>query len=339
MRIIFTLAFLFTATLAMAQQRAQYSQFALNNYLQNPAITGIEDYTDVKMGFRNQWVGVEGAPRSYYLSAHMPLNKVNTNTTVDVRLRNGKKVKTVTSRNRNNKAQRIKPHHGLGFIAESDKSAAITRTSFNLTYAYHLPVSRTIRVAGGLSTGVLNYGINPQGLYMDNAADPALANGMLKNTQLDLGLGLWAYSAKFFGGISTSQFVAKKRNFINRDDINQQGPLQAHYYISGGVRLDVSPSLALVPSFLTKLASPSPASTDLNLKAMYNDRVYIGGSYRTNDAFTALAGCNISPFISIGYAYDATTSELNQFSQGSHEVVLNLKLMNRSKAICPSWLW
>jgi len=339
MRVIFTLAFILSSGFIMAQQRAQYSLFALNNYLQNPAITGIEDYTDVRLGFRNQWIGIEGAPRTLYFSAHMPINKKNINTEVNFRLRNGRKVKTIVTRDNNSKTHKIKPHHGLGFLAEADKSGAITRTGLNLTYAYHLPVSRTVKVAGGASAGLLNYSINTQNLNMDNASDPALASEAIKNLQVDLGLGMWVYSKNFFGGISAAQFTSQKRNFINDASVTAQNTLQPHYYVSGGFRVKVSPFLSLVPSFLTKLARPSPAATDINLKAIYNDRFYIGGTYRKDDAFTAIAGFNINSKMGFGYAYDVTTSELNQFSQGSHEVVLNIKLMNKNKTICPDWLW
>jgi len=339
MRVIFTLALFLSGGFLLAQQRSQYSQFALNNYLQNPAITGIEDYTDVRLGFRNQWVGVEGAPRTFYLSAHMPINKKNISTEVNFKMRNGHKVKTIVKRADKSKNHKIKPHHGLGFLAEADKSGALTRTGLNLTYAYHLPVSRTIKIAGGASAGLLNYNINTQSIYMDNTQDPALYNEALKSTQLDLGLGIWAYSKNFFGGFSASQLAAKKRNFIPEASVSHQSGLQPHYYISGGYRIDVSPFLALVPSFLTKMAPPSPISTDINLKAVYNDRISIGGTYRKDDAFSVMAGFNINSIVGIGYAYDATTSELNQFSHGSHEVVLNLKLLNKNKAICPDWLW
>ena len=60
---------------AQAQQKPQYTQYTLNNYLLNPAITGIEDYADLKLGTRHQWSGLEGAPESYYATLHMPVNK------------------------------------------------------------------------------------------------------------------------------------------------------------------------------------------------------------------------------------------------------------------------
>jgi type IX secretion system PorP/SprF family membrane protein len=337
MKLTFTLVFLLTSTWLMAQQRAQYSNFALNNYLQNPAITGIEDYTDIKLGFRNQWVGIEGAPRTYYISAHMPINKKNVVTQVKTRMRNGRKVRTISQRKDNSMGHKIKPHQGLGFIAESDKSGAISRTNLNLTYAYHLPVSRNVKIAAGTGAGILNYNINTTYLNLDNTTDGVLSSPALKSTQLDLTLGLWAYSQNFFAGVSASQFVSKKKNFIR--SLEAQSGLQPHYFVSGGFKVNVSPALALVPSVLVKVAQPSPLSMDINLRAVFQDRIFVGGTYRKEDALSAIGGVNIGPTLALGYAYDATTSALSPFSQGSHEVVLNIKLFNRTKVICPDWLW
>ena len=35
--------------LATAQQKPQYTQYVLNNYIINPALSGIENYMDVKL--------------------------------------------------------------------------------------------------------------------------------------------------------------------------------------------------------------------------------------------------------------------------------------------------
>src|SRR6187551_2780704 len=58
-----------------AQQRPQYTQYILNNYIINPALSGIENYTDVKISSRDQWVGLNGAPRTMYLTIHAPIGK------------------------------------------------------------------------------------------------------------------------------------------------------------------------------------------------------------------------------------------------------------------------
>src|SRR5689334_25206376 len=65
----------FLAIFSQAQQRPHYTQYILNNYILNPALSGIENYTDLKMSARDQWVGLNGAPKTYYLSVHGPIGK------------------------------------------------------------------------------------------------------------------------------------------------------------------------------------------------------------------------------------------------------------------------
>ena len=64
-----------TGFAAFGQAKPFYTQYVLNNYILNPAITGIENYTDVKLSYRNQWAGINGAPVTAYFSIHGPLGK------------------------------------------------------------------------------------------------------------------------------------------------------------------------------------------------------------------------------------------------------------------------
>ena len=58
-----------------AQQKPHYSQYVLNQYILNPALTGIENYVDVKLSHRHQWVGLEGAPVTTYATIHGAIGK------------------------------------------------------------------------------------------------------------------------------------------------------------------------------------------------------------------------------------------------------------------------
>src|SRR5438128_12249571 len=58
-----------------AQQRPYYTQYILNNYIINPAVAGIENYWDVKASHRHQWVGLNGAPVTTYVTIQGPLSK------------------------------------------------------------------------------------------------------------------------------------------------------------------------------------------------------------------------------------------------------------------------
>src|ERR1041385_1790872 len=66
---------------AIAQQKPHYTQYILNQYILNPALTGIENYTDIKLSHRQQWTGIDGAPVTTYFTVHTPLGKKDYKTT------------------------------------------------------------------------------------------------------------------------------------------------------------------------------------------------------------------------------------------------------------------
>lgn len=312
------------------QQRPQYSQYMINNYLLNPAITGIEDYTDVKIGTRQQWVGLEGAPVTYYVSAHTPINKQATTV-------RGKSI-TQTRTIRQNRFVQPYAHHGVGIMAISDKTGPLRRTNVNLTYAYHLPLTRGITMSLGANAGILRNSFNSSEATYTNPADPVINSGYINHNYFDLGLGTWIYSDKFFIGFSGAQLLKGKRELNPSEAMGDNGIQQKHYFATGGYKFNVSPEVTLIPSVMVKMADPSPTSVDFNLKATYADRLWVGGSYRNEDAFAVMAGVNISYIMDLSYSYDSNTSNLRVSNSGTHEVVLGLKLFNKGRLICPRWM-
>ena len=61
------LAFIFSGSL-YSQQLPQLTQFMDNNYVLNPAFSGMEDYYQVRTSIRNQWTGIADAPSTTILS-------------------------------------------------------------------------------------------------------------------------------------------------------------------------------------------------------------------------------------------------------------------------------
>src|SRR5215211_7809312 len=106
---------------AFAQQRPHYTQYILNNYILNPALTGIENYTDVKISGRDQWAGLQGAPRTMYLSIHAPLGKKDYKTSATSYQVPGENPRG-TSYWENYTAS--ESHHGVGLSIINDKTGA-----------------------------------------------------------------------------------------------------------------------------------------------------------------------------------------------------------------------
>ncbi|WP_207431990.1 PorP/SprF family type IX secretion system membrane protein [Sabulibacter ruber] len=332
------LFFLTLMSPVMAQQKAQYSQYLFNNFLLNPALSGIESYTDVRMGTRRQWVGVEGAPVTYYVSGHSSFGMSDRNSPTGPGTGKGFIPKMPSKNPRSTKYHKSRPHHGFGAMAQIDKTGPLSTTNANLTYAYHHPITRRVNMSVGLSGGVIQTRLNGNAIYLNNQNDPTLRPGMMNRTNFDLGLGTWIYSDYFYVGASAAQLLT---NQISQQEGIQdpEQKLQPHFFLTSGYRIRIRYDLSFEPSVMLKFANPSPLAVDINCKMTYANRFWAGMSYRHGDAVAALAGMNVNHVLDFGYSYDLTTSGLNSASAGSHELIVGIKLQNKARMLCPEWLW
>ncbi|MFD2871299.1 type IX secretion system membrane protein PorP/SprF [Mucilaginibacter ximonensis] len=319
--------------MASAQQLPQYTQYVFNNFLLNPAVAGIENYTDAKLGYRSQWTGLNGAPVTSFLSVNAPIGTDFTQG--DATAFPGGGDVNPSSRLYTQNYQASAPHHGIGFTLVNDKAGPITQTNFAAAYAYHLGLAPRLNMSVGVSAGINHISLNTSEITLATPLDPAIANGNNSQWKPDLGVGAWLYSADFYAGISVQQLLKQNLYFSTSTtaiDVSQTVP---HVFLTAGTKLYVSDDITLLPSVLVKEIKPVPLTYDLNLKASFQDKFWLGGSYRHNDSFGVLAGFNLSSFINVGYSYDITTSSLNTVSNGTHEIVIGLLLNNRYQVTCP----
>ncbi|MGI4749699.1 MAG: PorP/SprF family type IX secretion system membrane protein [Janthinobacterium lividum] len=331
----FAILFLSATISSWAQQKPQYTQYIFNNYLINPAITGIENYTDIKAGYRNQWTGLDGAPVTMYFTAHTPIGNKFIQGDPMSQPANGE---DPMSRSYVQDYQAAPAHHGIGFTVVSDKAGPITQSNYDITYAYHLGITSNLNLSVGVAAGLANINLNTSQITLENALDPAIANGTTNQFKPDLGLGVWAYSATYFVGISAQQVLPQTLYFSSNSTYNQSKTVP-HYFVTAGVKLFLAEDITLLPSVMFKYVNPVPSTFDVNLKMAFQDKFWIGGSYRRNDAIAAMAGINVGSFLNFGYAYDFTTSNLNTVSNGTHEIILGIMLNNAYKVICPRRFW
>jgi type IX secretion system PorP/SprF family membrane protein len=94
----------------------------------------------------------------------------------------------------------------------------------------------------------------------------------------------------------------------------------------GGYTYQVSPKVKLVPSTQIRLQESAPLSFDVNLVTVLYDVVGLGVSYRLNDAVVGLFELQINENFHVGYAYDFTTSDIRNYSNGTHEIMLNYRI-------------
>jgi len=331
--IVFLLGFV---QFAFSQQRPQYTQYIFNNFILNPAISGIENYIDVKAGYRSQWQGLDGAPETSYISIHAPLGK-------KFLYGSSNSVPQSGGTNPNSRSyvqtyMASEPHHGVGFHAVSDKAGPISRTDVNATYAYHMGISSNINLSLGVAAGVSKIYLDRSKITLENPVDQAIGTGDYDQLKPDLSAGVWLYGPRYFAGVAAQQLLASPISFSD-DPTYDQGKKVPHMFISAGYKVYLGDDFAVMPSAMVKIVSPVPASVDVNMKLAYRDKFWMGASYRKDDALSAMAGFNVGSFMNLGYSYDFTTSGLNTVSNGSHEIVLGIFLNNRYKVSCPQKSW
>lgn len=323
---------------AKAQQKPQYTQYLINQFIINPAITGIENYTDLKLSYRHQWVGILDGPVTSYFTAHTPIGKEDLRSTA---------TSFVTDRERNpigpdywNEYEAPAPHHGIGIQIINDATGPINRFSGYLTYAYHLGLSSKTSLSAGIGLGVNNTSLNADELeFGDITVDPAVyGSGQLNNLRPDMMAGLYLYSDRMFAGISAQQLVPQSIDFSNGIVKQLEGKQVPHFFGTFGYRLGAGQDFNLVPSVLIKYVNPTPVQVDLNAKLQYRDIFWMGAGIRFNDGFMGMAGVNVGGKLHLSYSYDYSTSELNNFSKGTHEVVVGFVISKRGDT-CPRSIW
>ncbi|WP_426491675.1 PorP/SprF family type IX secretion system membrane protein [Hymenobacter sp. 102] len=309
---------LLAAAPALAQQQAQYSQYMNNNYILNPGTTGVEDYIDVKASYRTQWTGLEGAPKTYYLSASSSLGKWRTTSK-----------RTLYDRRR--------PFHAIGGLVYNDQTGPTSRKGAYLSYAYNLVLRPNLRMALGVSAGMQQFAVDGSQLRF---FDPTTVAPSDAARVPDATVGLWVYSSDFYVGVSGAQLLGNKLNFSYGPTLadGTGNYLRRHYFATAGVRVPLSRDWSLVPSVLVKAVQPAPLSLDLNAKLKYQDLLWGGVSWRAFDSFVVLGGLNYEQF-TFGYSYDAGLSKLAGYHGGSHEVLVGLRLRKKTQVVCTNRFW
>lgn len=332
---------MFVCVQVMGQQRPHYTQYILNNYILNPALSGIENYTDVKISTRDQWVGLKGAPKTTYFSIQAPIGKGDyrtSSTSFEVPGQNprGKYYwENYTA---------AEPHHGIGMTVINDRTGSFNRFTANATYAYHLGLTPTLNLSAGFSAGITNVSIDKSKQDFSGTGDPydpatgVAISGELNRIRPDLGVGLWLYSKNYFVGLAAQQIIPQKLSFTDDATFMSKGRLVPHIFLTAGYRFLVGEDVNLVPSVMLKYVNGSSKTNfqpEVNVKMQYRDMFWLGGSYRYENGYAGMAGLNVSNTFNVGYAYDITTTALNTVSRGTHELMVGFTIGNKYSEKCP----
>jgi type IX secretion system PorP/SprF family membrane protein len=281
--VVFSLVLLTCSMSCFAQQDPQFSQNMFTKLPTNAGYAGSNDAICGTLLYRNQWTGFGGEPKSMLVTVDMPVEAL---------------------------------HGAVGLsITAADQLGAEKNLNVRGAYAYAMNVGSG-RLGLGLDFGYHQKSLDGSKFIYNDAGDNNIPTGNVSGGTFDMGFGAYYNTDKLFAGISTSHLTAGKIKFSN---INTQ--LVRHYYLMAGYNVDLTSSLTLKPMIQLKSDAVS-TQVDFNANLLINNRFWIGGSYRIQDAIVAMAGLEIIPNLRLGYAYDLTTSDIKTYSSGSHEIML-----------------
>ena len=286
---------IFMGSMLQAQQLPQLSQFMLNDFAVNPAIAGMNDYYQIKTSVRNQWVGIEDAPKTTLLSVY----------------------------------GRSSEHVGLGGSVFNDQVGPTSRSGASLTYAYHFNLTNEVKMAMALSGGFTQFKLDKAGWNNYHADDPLMDGAEAVNLVPDATFGFNIYEEdKWYFGVAVPQLLNSKLTLIDKDFVNNlsldmDGSLSRHIYAMGMYNIELSNFWDIQPSVLFKTVSDQN-QIDMGLKTIYSDKFWMGMDYRNNGDISALLGFIIQEKFMIGYSYDIPNSDMSQYTTGSHEFMFGV---------------
>lgn len=319
----------YTIKSVFAQQRPQFTHFMLNNYLYNPAVTGINDFTNIQAGFRRQWTGIPGSPTTTYIAVNGKLSSIEPAHTLPVRGRLANQFNTART------GQSRGEEHGLGGYFLSDQTGPTGFNSAYISYAYHMPLANKLRFSVGATAGLSQFYLNTSKLGDIN--DAAVGAGTAQKLNPDMALGAMLYNDRFFLGYSAVQIFRNRLKLLDSDQ--EVGRLAVHHFTNFGAKFKLSEDVSVVPSLLVKYMTDAPISIDVNARVNFQDLLWVGASYRNEDSFSALLGINFTPSIFLGYSYDFLTSNLSGIGGASHEIVAAYRLAGKNKKITVPTMW
>ncbi len=291
----------------IAQQDPMYTQYFFNPLTVNSGYAGTRDALNATLLVREQWVGIEGAPQTQTLSIHSPLRN-------DALALGGTIIR-----------DKVGPTSSIGVFGD---------------FSYRINVSDNSRLAFGLKGGINFLSADLLELANTEIGDISFGQNLSGKPLPNFGASVYLWGEKYFLGASAPKLVENKLEAETTTMIQQfYNSEKTHFFIMGGYVFELSPALKLKPTFMTKIVPEAPISLDLTANFLLDDKLWLGGAYRFGDSFGLLASYQLNDQLRLGYAFDYTLTDLQQFTPGnSHEIMISYDFIyNSDKLLSPRY--
>ncbi len=279
---------------AFAQQTRQTNLYNYNKFSLNPAYAGASGCTEVNFSHVNQWVKVEGAPNTSFVSANTAFGR----------------------------------GWGAGADLLIDRLGLFQQVSANGAVSYGFSIARKHNIRLGISAGYFQMRIDPTDAIAFDAGDQIVDGGVQTASSLNTSAGILYQFEGLELSFATKQLLEGRTNF-NFSGLDGYG-LRRHYSAYGAYDIPLNKQLTLKPNILYRGVG-NVQQFDFNADINYSDFIYGGIGWRTQVGLVARLGVNIRKLFFLGYAYETPMQNLASYGSGSHEITLGLKFCKKKK--------
>jgi type IX secretion system PorP/SprF family membrane protein len=268
-RCIAAASMLFIVLSLSAQQNPYFTQHANNPLLINPAFAGGRNSLAVDIATRQQWVGVDGAPMTFMLNTHAPINE------------------TMMSA-------------GASFY--SDIAGPVMANHASLAYSYLLKINHSHFLSLGINGGINSYRVKLSDIKLNDGSDPNFASDIENEITPSFGAGLMLYSPLYYIGFSIPRILASEIEYP--DAAGRQFRYNQIYYMSAGANIGISDYHSAKLATLFRFEEGMEMVYDITALYNYDGMLTAGGSIRPGYAASLILGAQVNGNIGITYSYD-----------------------------------
>jgi type IX secretion system PorP/SprF family membrane protein len=276
-------AFTVMSLQAIGQDVPVYSQKLTNSFLYNPSVAG-NTLGSATLSYRQQWTGATGAPQTSFFSLHTPF---------------------------------AKHRMGTGFNVYRETAGVNDNLYTSAAYAYHVRISDNNLFSMGVSGEFINSRINFAKIDAHDTDDALLSENQNSMSRVDFSFGM-SYQSKYvrFGAAAN-----RISSLVGIVDSSQQFPAFYSGFVNFTIPL-VNDRDVLEPLVYLRNSSNGKYQVDAGLYYTLNNRITLGGAYRTGGATSVTGAFRLGKGIYVGYSREILSGKLGSSIGASNEFTL-----------------
>ncbi len=292
---------IFLPMMLMGQLTPVTNHYVLNPLRINPSYAGSRGGLSVAAFYRQQWVGLDGAPRTMSLELDAPV---------------------------------LSDKLGLGLFVVNDKIGVTRQTEVMTSYAFRISVGNGT-LAMGLGAGLVATNTAWSDLIVLDPGDDYFLIDSKVFVVPDFSFGTYYSGKNYFLSFSIPRLLGYRFDFDKNKYSLKVEPGNYNYVLNTGYMFPLGAKARVMPSALVSYSPGDRLLYDGSLHFILYDRVWLGATYRSTGSVTALAQFAINNQLKMAYSYDFDFGKLGTYNNGSHEVMLRYEFRYKVDVINP----